>query len=178
MRRAIDALMAPSASDCSASAARAYTACEPPAVSGLIPTAQPMAPLDGHRNITTQQSSSGHPMLCAPQQAGANLAGCAYRVPLPTSAALSALALTRAQSTDSVALNRPALQRAGHSPGCYKACRSKAGRSNAGRFYAGATRSSRAADSDECGRRRRRSSRLEVGQRRPWSSRRRRARRR
>ena len=98
------------------------------------------------------RSSSGQQVLDAPKHTDANLAGCAYRVPSTTSAALSALALTRAQSTDSVALNRPALQRAGHSPGCYKACRSKAGRSNAGRFYAGATRSSRAADSDECGR--------------------------
>ena len=61
MRRAIDALMAPSASDCSASAARAHTACGPPAVSGVIPTAQPMGPLDGHRNITTQQAAASLP---------------------------------------------------------------------------------------------------------------------
>ena len=60
------------------------------------------------------RSSSGQQVLDAPKHTDANLAGCAYRVPSTTSAALSALALTRAQSAGSVTLNRPALERAGH----------------------------------------------------------------
>ena len=96
------------------------------------------------------RSSSGQQVLDAPKHTDANLAGCAYRVPSTTSAALSALALTRAQSADLDAQS-PSLG-ACRTIGCYKACRSKAGRSNAGRFYAGGTRSSRAADSDKRGR--------------------------
>ena len=39
---------------------RARTACGPPAVSGVSPTAQAMGPLGGHRlNITTAHSSAG-----------------------------------------------------------------------------------------------------------------------
>ena len=71
MRRGIVALMAPSASDCSAAAACAHTACGPPAVSGaIIPTAQPAGPLHGHRNITTQRDEQ-HLLL----QAGVTLGG-------------------------------------------------------------------------------------------------------
>ena len=69
----------------------------------LLPSSCP----DGHR------SSSCQGVLGAPKQTDAKLAGCAYRVHSPTSAAISALELTSAQSADLVPLDRPALERAG-----------------------------------------------------------------